>query len=75
MNQAVYPAFQRWEARTGEHVDFIGSFAGSGTVTNQLIMGVPAHLALLSLELDALRLSAAGATAPEAGTACRIVGS
>jgi len=66
MNQAVYPAFQRqWEAKTGEHVDFISSFAGSGTVTNQLIMGVPAHLALLSLELDALRLSAAGATAPE----------
>src|SRR5262245_25745589 len=66
MNQAVYPAFQRqWEARTGEHVEFISSFAGSGTVTNQLIMGVPAHLALLSLELDAQRLSAAGVIGSE----------
>ena len=65
MNQAVYPAFQRqWEAKTGEQVEFISSFAGSGTVTNQLIMGVPAHLALLSLELDAHRLGAAGVTPP-----------
>jgi sulfate transport system substrate-binding protein len=65
MNQAVYPAFQRqWEATTGEQVEFISSFAGSGTVTNQLIMGVPAHLALLSLELDAQRLGAAGVTPP-----------
>jgi sulfate/thiosulfate-binding protein len=61
MNQAIFPAFQeQWRAQTGERVEFVSSFGGSGTVTNQLIMGVPAELALLSLELDAQRLSAAG---------------
>jgi sulfate/thiosulfate-binding protein len=61
MNKAVFPAFQKqWQERTGQHVEFISSFAGSGTVRNQLIMGVPADLALLSLELDAQQLAEAG---------------
>jgi sulfate transport system substrate-binding protein len=63
MNQRIFPAFQQeWLNRTGERVEFASAFAGSGTVTNQLIMGVPAHLALLSLELDAQRLSEARVT-------------
>ncbi len=61
MNRAIFPAFQaEWQTSTGERVEFISSFAGSGTVTNQIIMGVPAEVALLSLELDALRLVEAG---------------
>jgi len=57
MNDGIFPAFQaHWKERTGEDVDFISSFAGSGTVTNQIIFGVPAEVAVLSLELDALRL-------------------
>ena len=61
MNEGVFPAFkEHWHAQTGERVEFISSFAASGTVTNQLIMGVPAELALLSLELDAQRLATAG---------------
>ncbi len=61
MNEAVFPAFQQeWQAKTGERVEFISSFGGSGTVTNQVIMGVPAELALLSLELDAQRLATNG---------------
>lgn len=61
LNEAVLPEFaRRWESRTGEPVEFITAFAGSGTVTNQLILGVPADLALLSLELDAERLATAG---------------
>ncbi|MBM4465664.1 MAG: hypothetical protein FJ014_08970 [Chloroflexi bacterium] len=61
MNDAVFPAFQaEWEARTGEHVEFISAFSGSGTITNQMILGVPAEVAILSLELDALRLVDAG---------------
>jgi sulfate transport system substrate-binding protein len=60
MNHAIFPAFQKeWESRTGHRVEFISSFAGSGTVRNQLVMGVPAHVALLSLELDADQLAAA----------------
>jgi ABC-type sulfate transport system substrate-binding protein len=61
MNEAVLPEFARqWRERTGERVEFVTSFAGSGTITNQLIMGVPAQLGLLSLELDAGRLAKAG---------------
>ena len=57
MNEAIFPEFQaQWKARTGERVEFISSFAGSGTITNQIILGVPAEVAILSLELDALRL-------------------
>lgn len=57
MNEAIFPAFQaEWQARTGERIEFVTSFAGSGTITNQMILGVPAEVAILSLELDALRL-------------------
>jgi sulfate transport system substrate-binding protein len=57
MNEAIFPVFQEeWQASTGERIEFITSFAGSGTITNQIILGVPAEVAILSLELDALRL-------------------
>ncbi|HYM82153.1 MAG TPA: substrate-binding domain-containing protein [Candidatus Limnocylindria bacterium] len=57
----VFPAFQKqWRARTGESIDLISSFAGSGTITNQVIMGVPVDLTLLALEADAYRLVEAG---------------
>ena len=60
MNRGVFPAFQsKWEAETGERVEFISAFGSSGTITNQLIMGVPAEVALVALELDAQRLAAA----------------
>ncbi|MFA7481848.1 MAG: substrate-binding domain-containing protein [Vulcanimicrobiota bacterium] len=61
MNRAVFPAFaKRWEAQTGEQVELISAFAGSGTVTNQIKLGVPAQVAILSLELDAMALEKAG---------------
>ena len=61
MNEGIFPAFQsEWEERTGERIEFISSFAGSGTITNQIILGVPAQLAILSHELDAYRLVDAG---------------
>jgi sulfate transport system substrate-binding protein len=57
----VFPAFrQRWSSASHEDVEMISSFAGSGTVTNQIIMGVPVELALLALEADAQRLGDAG---------------
>ena len=60
MTQAIFPAFQEmWHARTAERVEFLSAFAGSGTITNQIVMGVPADVALVSLELDADRLGAA----------------
>jgi sulfate/thiosulfate-binding protein len=61
LNEDVLPAFARhWSEQTGERVEFATAFSGSGTVTNQLILGVPAQCALLSLELDAERLAKAG---------------
>lgn len=58
IDKGVFPEFQRqWKKRTGERVELVSSFAGSGTVTNQIILGVPAELALLSLELDAYKLA------------------
>lgn len=61
MNEAIFPAFEKsWRAAGHEPVEVVGSFAGSGTVTNQIILGVPAQLALLSLESDAERLAQAG---------------
>jgi sulfate transport system substrate-binding protein len=66
IDHGVFPEFQKqWRQRTGERVELVSSFAGSGTITNQLILGVPAHLALLSLELDAYKLADAGVIAPQ----------
>ncbi|MBI4670240.1 MAG: substrate-binding domain-containing protein [Chloroflexi bacterium] len=57
MNKGIFPAFQKeWQARTGQDVTLIASFAGSGTITNQIILGVPAQVGILSTELDAQRL-------------------
>ena len=64
MERDLFPTFAAdWHARTGEQVELVGSFAGSGTVTNQIVMGVPAEVAMLSRELDAERLAQAGVTA------------
>jgi sulfate transport system substrate-binding protein len=64
MNEAIFPLFRReWRARNGEKVEFISAFGGSGTITNQIILGVPAEIAVLSLELDALRILEKGVLA------------
>jgi sulfate transport system substrate-binding protein len=61
MTEAIFPAFEKhWLAEKGEKVEVVGSFAGSGTVTSQILLGAPAQLALLSLESDADRLAEAG---------------
>src|SRR5260370_11862054 len=66
IDKAVFPEFQRqWRKRTGERVELVSSFAGSGTITNQIILGVPAQLALLSLDLDAYKLAEARVIPPE----------
>jgi len=58
MNNGVFPAFQKkWTGEGHGDVTFRSSFGGSGTITNQIAMGAPAQLALLSLESDADRLA------------------
>ena len=60
MTGGIFPAFQKaWSDEGHGEVVFRGSFSGSGTITNQIILGAPAHLALLSLESDADRLAGA----------------
>ena len=64
MEKGIFPAFEReWKAKTGERVEFTGSYSGSGTIANQIVMGAPADVALLALEPDAQRLADDGATA------------
>jgi sulfate transport system substrate-binding protein len=63
MQEGVFPAFKkRWFRETGEQVFFPSSFAGSGTITNQILLGAPAAVAILAHEGDALRLRDAGFT-------------
>jgi sulfate transport system substrate-binding protein len=57
MEKAIFPGFAaKWKQEHGEEVRFTSSFAGSETVTNQIITGVPAEIAILSIDRDAQRL-------------------
>ena len=57
LEKAIYPAFIA-KAKREHNVDirFTSSFAGSETVTNQILAGVKAQIAILSIERDAQRL-------------------
>ena len=58
IDHSVFPVFQaEWRQRKGEQVELISSYSGSGTVTNQIRLGVPAQIAILALELDAQKLA------------------
>src|SRR6266853_6696713 len=61
LEKAVYPAFAaKWKREHGQDVGFTSSFAGSETVTNQILQGVPADIAILSIDRDAQRLQRGG---------------
>ena len=61
LEQAIYPAFAAKVKREhGFDVRFTSSFAGSETVTNQILQGVKAQVAILSIERDAQRLKDGG---------------
>jgi sulfate/thiosulfate-binding protein len=61
LEKAVYPAFAE-KAKREHNIDihFTSSFAGSEIVTNQILAGVKAHIAILSIERDADRLKQGG---------------
>ncbi|HVG31387.1 MAG TPA: sulfate ABC transporter substrate-binding protein [Pyrinomonadaceae bacterium] len=62
LEKAIYPAFAaKWKQEHNQDVKFVSSFAGSETVTNQILQGAPAHVAVLSIERDAERLRQGGA--------------
>src|SRR5213078_4594714 len=61
LEKAIYPAFiAKWKQDHGQDVHFTSSFAGSETVTNQILQGVKAQVAILSIERDADRLKKEG---------------
>ncbi|HET9786317.1 MAG TPA: sulfate ABC transporter substrate-binding protein [Pyrinomonadaceae bacterium] len=61
LEKAVYPGFSaKWKSEHGQEVNFTSSFAGSETITNQILQGVKAEIAILSIERDADRLKQGG---------------
>ena len=61
LEKAIFPAFIA-KAKAEHNIDirFTSSFAGSETVTNQILQGVKAQIAILSIERDAQRLKDKG---------------
>src|SRR4051812_20779050 len=63
LEKEIVPAFKaKWKKEHNQDLEFVMSFAGSETVTNQILQGVPADVAILSIERDAQRLMQGGAT-------------
>jgi sulfate/thiosulfate-binding protein len=61
LEKAIYTAFAAKVKREhGIDVRFTSSFAGSETITNQILQGVKAQIAILSIERDAQRLKDKG---------------
>ena len=61
LEKGVYPGFAaKWKSEHGADVSFTSSFAGSETITNQILQGVKADIAILSIERDADRLKQFG---------------
>ncbi len=57
LEREIYPAFAaKWKREHSTDVNFVSSFAGSETVTNQILQGAPADVAILSIDRDAERL-------------------
>ena len=61
LEKAIFPGFAaKWKQTHAQDVRFTSSFAGSETVTNQILQGVNAEIAILSIERDVLRLRDGG---------------
>jgi len=57
MREGIFPAFQEtWQTRTGEHVELVAAFAGSGAITGKIIRRFPAEVAILSSKIDVIHL-------------------
>jgi sulfate/thiosulfate transport system substrate-binding protein len=57
LEKGIFPGFAaKWKQAQAQDVRFTSSFAGSETVTNQILQGVNADIAILSIERDVFRL-------------------
>lgn len=58
VEDALLPAFrQHWLSETGEQVEIVTGYAGSGDVTRKILSRYPADVAILASEIDAYRLA------------------
>jgi sulfate transport system substrate-binding protein len=63
LEKDIFPAFQNQMLQsTGRKINFVSSFAGSELITNQILSGVHADVAIVAIERDAERLRHGGAT-------------
>ena len=61
LEKAIFPGFTaKWKQQRGQVVQFQSSFAGSETITNQILRGAPSDIAILSIERDVQRLQKDG---------------
>jgi sulfate/thiosulfate transport system substrate-binding protein len=61
LEKAIYSGFAaKWKQEHGEDVRFTSSFAGSETVTNQILQGVRAEVGIFSIDRDPQRLKERG---------------
>jgi len=61
LEKAIYPGFiAKMKREHGTDIHFTSSFAGSETITNQILQGVKAQVGIFSIERDADRLRQAG---------------
>jgi sulfate transport system substrate-binding protein len=61
LEKAVIPGFvAKWKQEHGADVRFTSSFAGSETITNQILQGVAAEVGIFSIERDVERLAQGG---------------
>ena len=66
MDKAVIPGFtEKWKREQGEDVRFVTSYAGSETITNQILQGVAADVGIFSIERDVQRLVEKGFVNPD----------
>src|SRR5262249_15898727 len=57
LEKEIFPTYQYdWQQKTGQQLNFSPSYAGSEIVTNQIVSGVEADIAILSIERNADRL-------------------
>lgn len=62
LEKSIFPSFAaKWKSEHGVDVHFTSSFAGSETITNQILTGLGVDIAILSIERDADRLTQGGA--------------
>lgn len=61
LEKAIFPAFAaKWKREHGEEAKFTSSFAGSETITNQILQGVGADIGIFSIDRDVDRLRQGG---------------